>query len=133
MCDLVGRKLLEKEKDSHGCDRVTLIGSNGKKYAIRVAKLIQKTFYSSVNFDEFVPVINHNEYIINKKGVMYSLKGRRFMSQLHHDGYLYYNVRFLPNSVHRILATQFIPNPDNLTDVDHIDGDTYNNSLDNLR
>ena len=34
---------------------------------------------------------------------------------------------------HRLIAQQFIPNPDNLPDVDHIDRNKLNNSLNNLR
>ena len=34
---------------------------------------------------------------------------------------------------HRILAKHFIPNPENLQEVDHIDRNKANNSLDNLR
>ena len=34
---------------------------------------------------------------------------------------------------HRLIAQQFIPNPNNLPDVDHIDRDKTNNSLSNLR
>lgn len=35
--------------------------------------------------------------------------------------------------VHRLVAEAFIPNPDNLRDVDHIDCDKKNNRADNLR
>lgn len=34
--------------------------------------------------------------------------------------------------VHRLLAQTFLPNPNNYTDVNHIDGNKLNNSLDNL-
>lgn len=34
--------------------------------------------------------------------------------------------------VHRLVALAFVPNPDNLRDVNHIDEDTYNNRADNL-
>ena len=36
-------------------------------------------------------------------------------------------------TIHRLMAKAFIPNPDNLPCVDHIDGDRTNNSLENLR
>ena len=36
-------------------------------------------------------------------------------------------------SLHRLLAIQFIPNPLNLPQVDHIDRNTLNNDLSNLR
>ena len=35
--------------------------------------------------------------------------------------------------IHRIIATAFIPNPDNKEDIDHLDGNKANNSIDNLR
>lgn len=34
--------------------------------------------------------------------------------------------------IHRLAANAFIPNPDNLPEVNHIDGDKSNNSVDNL-
>jgi hypothetical protein len=35
--------------------------------------------------------------------------------------------------VHRIIANVFIPNPDNLSDADHVDGNKANNAVSNLR
>lgn len=36
-------------------------------------------------------------------------------------------------SIHRVVATAFIPNPDNKPQIDHIDRNRANNSIDNLR
>ena len=35
--------------------------------------------------------------------------------------------------VHRLVAAAFIPNPDNLPEIDHIDGNRANNDATNLR
>lgn len=35
--------------------------------------------------------------------------------------------------IHRLIATAFIPNPDNKPTIDHKDGDRQNNALENLR
>lgn len=45
------------------------------------------------------------------------------------DGYLIYN----NIKLHRAVAITFIPNPNNYTDVDHIDYNRSNNNVNNLR
>ena len=48
-------------------------------------------------------------------------------------GYLIVTLNGKTHLYHRILAKHFIPNPDDLPEVDHIDRDKANNALENLR
>ena len=89
--------------------------------------------------DELFDLIDYEElYKINKKGEIWSNYYNRFMiPTLHNTGY--YIVEIVKDKkrklthIHRLLAIQFIPNPNNLPTVDHIDRNKLNNSLDNLR
>lgn len=48
------------------------------------------------------------------------------------QGYKIVRVNKVRHSVHRLVASAFIPNPDNKPIVNHIDGDRSNNNIDNL-
>ena len=50
----------------------------------------------------------------------------------HSNGYLSYNVRGKNELVHRLVAEYFIPNPNNLLEVNHKDNNRHNNNVDNL-
>lgn len=67
--------------------------------------------------------------VYNKKGV--ELKGRA-----NNSGYLlislYKKGYRKANTIHRLVALHFIPNPDNLPQVNHKDGDKLNNHVYNL-
>ncbi|MBQ1182470.1 MAG: HNH endonuclease [Phascolarctobacterium sp.] len=50
-------------------------------------------------------------------GIRYGEQGKRYAKSIH---------------VHRLVAIAFIPNPNNKLQVNHIDGNKFNNSVDNL-
>ena len=58
---------------------------------------------------------------------------KRIVSQWLKSGYVCVNLNGRKYLYHRILARHFIPNPNNLPQIDHIDRDPLNNSIENLR
>lgn len=56
--------------------------------------------------------------------------------KVNRDGYKFvcmqYNGKTRTTRIHRLVAETFIPNPDNLETVNHIDGDKTNNCVENL-
>lgn len=47
-------------------------------------------------------------------------------------GYYVVNINRKPRSVHRLVATAYIDNPEHKPQVNHIDGNKHNNRVDNL-
>jgi len=74
------------------------------------------------------------KYCATKDGRIYSLKNQRFLKQ-HDDTYGYCSVSLSGKTykVHRIIASTFLNNPDNLPHIDHINRNRTDNSLSNLR
>jgi len=76
-------------------------------------------------------------YKINSKGEVWSNCCLKLMKpQTNEYGYLFYTLRNGPISkclIHRLLGKQYIQNPNNLPEIDHIDRNRQNNSLANLR
>lgn len=74
--------------------------------------------------------------IDNKWGKTHLLKGRILKPQIDKYGYLYVNLykdkKNYHKTIHRLVATAFIPNPDNLPCVNHRDENPKNNFVENL-
>ena len=78
-------------------------------------------------------------YQISNHGNVKSLnkrKGRMLKNTKDHFGYLrvnlYKDFKYKIHKVHRLVAQAFIPNPNNLTEINHKDEDKTNNKVDNL-
>lgn len=117
----------------------------------KMHKLLAKPFeMSDFSFDklpgyknevkQFKPETDENEkwIAINNEGYFVSDQGRirhknRVLSgSLHNDGYIFATIHGKQSPVHRLIAMAFIPNPDNLPEVNHKDGNKQNNFVSNL-
>lgn len=77
-------------------------------------------------------------YCINREGLVLNNRTGKFLKPFtNQKNYLLVDLRIdgerRTKKLHRLLAIAFIPNPNNLPVIDHLDRNRQNNSLDNLR
>lgn len=89
----------------------------------------------------YIPIIaDVEDYIINEQGDIISFKRsqpRKLVRSIDKDGYIKVNITSKDGKnrrtfLHRLIAQTFIPNPENKSQVNHIDGIKTNNSINNL-
>ena len=70
-------------------------------------------------------------YTVSKSGTIVGPTGAVLRQRLH-KGYLLVCINTHQVAVHRLVATVHVPNPNNHTELHHIDGDKLNNHAGNL-
>lgn len=91
---------------------------------------------------QYKPLKEDANYLIYSDGRLYSKKKNRFLTgKVDNVGYRTFVLTFHNSALgtysknvyaHRLVAEYFIPNPDNLPVVNHIDENRLNNNVDNL-
>jgi hypothetical protein len=83
-----------------------------------------------------VPVKGYPDYLVFEDGRIFSKKSNKFLvpssNQRYQSVELHDNGKHERLLVHRIVATAFIPNPENYPQVNHKDENPLNNHVDNL-
>jgi hypothetical protein len=74
-------------------------------------------------------------YVFHSDGQIWSVRRKMFLKQQKRGKYKnYYAVNMYGKvySVHRLIAETFIPNPNSFPQVNHINGNTFDNRIENL-
>lgn len=114
-------------------------GAGQKRQSKKRENIVDLTHYV-LNENEERQVIIDNEltyYSINKLGQVKNLNTKKFLKGTNLHSYIYINLtvgkKRKNRAVHQLVAQAFLPNPNNYTIVDHINGDRQDNRVENLR
>jgi hypothetical protein len=79
-------------------------------------------------------IIDNSSYSISNFGnVRNDNKNKLLKKSICDKGYYLVNIHKKPIRIHRLIGKYFIPNPNNYNCIDHKDGNSLNNSIENLR
>ena len=105
--------------------------------------MIQIHIICKMDDDEMIPIPGFESHVISKTGIIASLLSGIILKQtlrVRFDGYKSVTINLYKEDgqratylVSRLVAKAFIPNPDDLPTVDHIDRNSLNNHVSNLR
>ena len=85
----------------------------------------------------FKMIPGYNNYLVSENGEVYSIKSKKYIKpRINENNYLiidlYKNNTRKTYKLHRLVAQAFLDNPDNLPQVNHLDGNKLNNNISNL-
>jgi hypothetical protein len=84
--------------------------------------------------EEFKIIQGYENYSVSNLGNVVNNKTNKILKPgLNKDGYKLVGLNGKTQTVHRLVALTFIPNPENKPYVDHKDNNRTNNNIDNLR
>lgn len=120
-----------------GLKPITEIRNRDSKMTDTKQEEIWETYpeFNFIEVSNLGRIRSKDRYVPSKNGSKRLAKGH-ILKQYQDSGYM--RVKFKVNGetkstlVHRMVATCFIPNPDNLPEVNHIDNDRTNNVVSNL-
>lgn len=92
---------------------------------------------NNIDLSEFVPIKDHEDYLVSPDGRIYSTKRKRLLKPFLHRNYYEVNLDYKVYQLHRIVAETFLKgeygfDEYDVTTIKHIDGDTTNNHVNNL-
>ena len=139
-CKYIGRLVLETfVKSPYVTGKVMHIDGNRKNNSLSNLDYLQdeRTDPSL----EFKPIPKHEDYLVNARGDVFSTRYNRVLA-IGHDTHGYNTVSLMYGDkgkrhgrnyhVHRLVAQTFIPNPNNFSVVNHINGIKTDNRVENL-
>lgn len=82
--------------------------------------------------EEWKQIEGFSDYLVSDHGRICSLKSGLLKPHENSRGYMLVTLNGETRRLHRIVASAFVPNPDNKEMVNHKDGDPMNNKAENL-